>query len=70
MAFLTYTYGTNGISLPKDKPYLVNLINPEIMVEDIKSARSGADAVVVYLHFGQEYHRQPSTEQKNWLTNS
>ncbi|WP_148867588.1 CapA family protein [Thermosediminibacter litoriperuensis] len=64
IAFLAYTYGTNGIPLPKDKPYLVNLINPEIMLEDIRSARNEADAVVVYLHFGQEYHRQPSTEQR------
>ncbi|MDN5332375.1 MAG: hypothetical protein PWP45_1600 [Tepidanaerobacteraceae bacterium] len=65
IAFLAYTYGTNGIPLPKDKPFLVNLIDYEIMLKDIKSAREKADAVVVYLHFGQEYSRKPSQDQRN-----
>lgn len=64
-AFLAFTYGTNGIPLPKDKPYAVNLIDERRMQEKIRQAREqGADAVIVSLHFGNEYQRLPSDEQR------
>ncbi|MCI3920373.1 CapA family protein [Paenibacillus sp. TRM 82003] len=63
--FLSYTYGTNGIPIPKDKPFAVNLIDEARIAADIEKAREGgADAVVVSLHFGQEYQREPSDEQR------
>lgn len=65
MALLAYTYGTNGIPLPPDKPYLVNLIDEEQMRADIERAReAGADVITVMLHFGNEYARQPNDGQK------
>lgn len=65
MAFLAYTYGTNGIPIPEGKSYLVNLIDEEKIVSDIARAReTGADLITVSMHFGNEYHRQPSDEQK------
>jgi poly-gamma-glutamate synthesis protein (capsule biosynthesis protein) len=64
VAFLAYTYGTNGIPVPEDKPYLVNLIEEKAILSDLARARECADAVVIYLHFGQEYRREPSEEQK------
>lgn len=65
MALLAYTYGTNGIPLPQDKPYLVNLIDEERMKEDIERARKlEADVVTVMLHYGDEYARHPSEYQK------
>lgn len=63
-AFLSYTYGTNGIPIPKDMPYLVNLIDEDLILRDIKKAQSQADVVVVYLHFGEEYQRTPSKYQR------
>lgn len=63
-AFLSYTYGTNGIPVPKDKPYLVNLIDEELILGDLEKAQSQADVVVVYLHFGEEYQRTPSKSQR------
>lgn len=64
-AFLSYTYGTNGIPVPTGKAYLVNLIDEERIRQDVNNAREqGADLVVVSMHFGHEYHRQPSEEQK------
>lgn len=63
--FLSYTYGTNGIPVPKDLPYLVNLINIEKMKEDIKKAEElSPDFIVVNLHFGEEYQRYPNEKQK------
>jgi poly-gamma-glutamate capsule biosynthesis protein CapA/YwtB (metallophosphatase superfamily) len=65
-AFLAFTYGTNGIPVPKDKPYAVHLIDEENMAEQIQQARAlGADVVSVSLHFGNEYQRQPSEEQRS-----
>ena len=63
--FLSYTYGTNGIPVPKDLPYLVKLINIEKMKEDIKKAEElSPDFIVVNLHFGEEYQRYPNEKQK------
>lgn len=65
LAFLAYTYGTNGIPLPEGKPYLVSLIDESRMAEQIRQARElGADAVAVSVHFGQEYQSRPNEEQK------
>jgi hypothetical protein len=64
-AFLSYTYGTNGISVPKDKPYLIHLIDLEEMKKDIEKAEElSPDFIVVFLHFGNEYERYPNKEQK------
>jgi len=65
LGFLAYTYGTNGIPLPADSAYAVNLIEPETIKRDIADLRqAGADAVAVSLHFGVEYQRLPNAEQK------
>lgn len=52
-AFLSYTYGTNGIPVPED--YLVNRIDREQMLADIRAAQEAADLVVVLPHMGNEY---------------
>lgn len=65
MGILAYTYGTNGITIPADKPYLISLINPLQMKKDIQSLRdAGADVVVIALHFGIEYQREPNARQQ------
>ena len=65
VAFLAYTYGTNGLPVPKGKSYLVNLIDKERIASEIKRARNaGADAVVLSLHFGDEYIREPNNVQR------
>lgn len=65
MGFLAYTYGTNGVSIPADKPYLVSLIDEDKIIEDIKRLQAaGADFITVALHFGIEYQFTPSEEQQ------
>ncbi len=64
-AFLAYTYGTNGIPVPKGKGYLLNTIDTSIIRIDIRTARKGgADIVLVHFHFGDEYQRLPNSYQK------
>ena len=59
LAFLSYTYGTNGIRPPANKPHLVNYIDKNVMRQDIQNAKKQADGVVVSVHFGTEYERIP-----------
>ncbi|MDD3393524.1 MAG: CapA family protein [Clostridia bacterium] len=64
-AFLSYTYGTNGIAVPD--AYLVNLIDDDDqMVADIKKAREQADVVVVMPHMGNEYETYPKEVFQDW----
>lgn len=61
-AFLAYTYGTNGIMIPKG--IHVNLIDKQAISEDIKIAREmKPDFIIVYFHFGPEYARMPDKSQ-------
>jgi poly-gamma-glutamate capsule biosynthesis protein CapA/YwtB (metallophosphatase superfamily) len=70
LAILAYTYGTNGIPIPKGKDYLVSLIDEKKIVKDIAKARKqGADIIAISLHFGEEYQRQPNTQQKQLVEN-
>ncbi|MBA4538510.1 CapA family protein [Bacillus aquiflavi] len=64
VAYLSYTYGTNGIPVPEGKEHLVNLIDKEKMKDEIHRAKEQADIVVMSLHWGNEYQRLPTEEQK------
>ncbi|MFD2444007.1 CapA family protein [Bacillus sp. CGMCC 1.16607] len=64
LAFLAYSYGTNGIPVPEGKEYLVNLIDKNKMKEEIHKAKEVADVVVMSIHWGNEYQRFPTNEQK------
>ena len=66
IALLNYTYGTNGISLPSDKPYLVNLLDEQKVTIDITKAKSLADFVVVMPHWGTEYQYVPDSLQQKY----
>src|SRR5690625_6648183 len=65
VAFLAYTYGTNGIPVPDGKDYLVNFIDQTLIEDDIAEAKKQADVTVLSLHFGEEYERMPNDEQKD-----
>lgn len=67
VAFLGYTYGTNGIPVASDKMYSVNLFNTDYMSScvtpdtekietDLAAARAlGTDLIAVMIHWGIEY---------------
>ena len=69
IAFLDYTYGTNGI--PIQGNVIVNLIDQQQIENDIALARErGADAICVNLHWGIEYQLKPVAAQRtlaDWL---
>jgi poly-gamma-glutamate capsule biosynthesis protein CapA/YwtB (metallophosphatase superfamily) len=62
VAFLAYTYGTNG--LPQPQRWSVNLASERKIARDARRARRhGADLVIVNLHWGSEYVHEPNAQQ-------
>ena len=65
LCFLSYTSLTNGFSVPKDRPYALNLLDPAVVAADAAKARAaGADLVVAIIHWGVEYARRPNPAQQ------
>lgn len=63
-AFLAYTYGTNGIPVPKDKEFCVNLIDEDLILKQINQAKEeGAELIVASMHWGVEYQTTENAEQ-------
>lgn len=64
-AFLSYTYGTNGI--PVKNPWNVNILDEELIKSDIEKAKElNPDFIVVLPHMGVEYEIYPREEFKEW----
>lgn len=64
IAFLNYAYGTNGISIPSDKTFCINLIDKDLIKKDIEVAKSqNADMIVASVHWGTEYSTVPNDTQ-------
>ena len=61
-AWLSYTYGTNGIPLPE--PYVVSLLDKERILSDIEKAKKLSDAIIVSVHWGVEYATTENAEQQ------
>ncbi len=63
LALLNYTYGTNGIPVPA--PCLVNLIDTLQIKTDLKRAQDSLpDKIIVFIHWGDEYHSYPNQYQQ------
>lgn len=64
LAFLNYTYGTNGI--PVRKPNVVNFIDTAQIRKDINKAKAlKADYIITTIHWGIEYQNKENAEQRN-----
>lgn len=64
IAFVNYTYGTNGIPVPKDKTYCVNLINKELISKQLDVAKSqDPDIIIACMHWGNEYQTKQNSTQ-------
>ena len=68
LGILNYTYGTNGIPVPRGKEYLVNLWNDETnyegykenVINDINNLRDKVDVLIIAMHWGREYTHTPT----------
>lgn len=65
IALLAFAYGTNGITVPSDKKYAVNLIDKELMKKQIEAAKKeNVDLICVNMHWGIEYQLKQNKEQE------
>ena len=65
IAVLNYTYGTNGIPVPK--PFMVNMLDSVNIFNDIATARAtDADYIIVMPHWGIEYERHQNKAQAGY----
>lgn len=63
LAFLNYTYGTNGI--PTKPPVIVNELDEKQMAADMEKARAAnPDAIIVMVHWGNEYQLVETSYQR------
>lgn len=64
LAFINYTYGTNGIPIPSNAPFCVNLIDKDLIKKHIEIAKSeNADIIIACMHWGTEYRTKSNAEQ-------
>ncbi|MCL6590446.1 MAG: CapA family protein [Firmicutes bacterium] len=65
LAFFSYTESTNGISPPPESKWVINVLDFQKIAADIREAKEkGADCIIMALHAGTEYQREPSPEQR------
>ena len=76
VAFLGYTYGTNGIPIPKKHPYAINVFNTDYLTNlskpdwerlaaDLEAARAmETDLIAVMVHWGLEYKLEQNRYQE------
>ncbi|WP_229737856.1 CapA family protein [Isoptericola cucumis] len=64
VAHLAATYGLNGLPVPAEAPWAVDLIDADALAAAARAARAdGADVVVVSLHAGVEYTEDLTDQQ-------
>lgn len=61
---VSYTYGTNGLYLPKGSPFVINYIDEQKMTDDIQAMKALVDVTVVLMHWGPEYVTTENDNQR------
>jgi poly-gamma-glutamate synthesis protein (capsule biosynthesis protein) len=64
ISHLSYTFSYNGLSTPPGEPWRSALIDTKRIIRDARAARAtGAEAVIVSLHWGTETRTEPNSFQ-------
>lgn len=64
VGFVNYTFGLNGIRLPRGREYSVDLLTEGGIGNVMAEARANSDLLVAVLHVGEEYKFQPTAYEK------
>lgn len=65
VAFINFTYGTNGIKVPS--PYVVNKLDKDDVAAAVSRAQErGAQIIIALPHWGDEYTLHPNSQQQEW----
>lgn len=66
IAFLAYTYGTNGITIASSYDVKVPYLNEADITRQVNAAKRVSDIVIVSAHWGEENSFTPNAEQKKY----
>jgi len=65
IAFLSYTYSTNGMNLPKDSKMAIPFLDDATVERQVKAAKPLADLLFVVMHWGDEDSFTPNQWQRS-----
>ena len=66
VAFLSFTYGTNGIPVPNGKEYCINLNDKKTITKQLNLAKEQEpDLICVSMHWGNEYQTKQNSTQES-----
>ena len=66
IGLLAYTYGTNGLYLPKGSSFIINYIDEAKIKEDVEAIRNEVDVLAVSMHWVSEYVYQENDYQRHY----
>ncbi len=66
IAFLAYTYSTNGIPLPAGSPAVIPYFSEELINKQVMLAKQVADIIIVSCHWGIEDSFDTSGDQRKY----
>lgn len=66
IAFLAYTYGTNGINLPSKSSFVIPYLDKTLVSNQVSYAKQCADVIIVSCHWGYEDTFGVNSEQKEY----
>lgn len=61
--FLSYTEQTNGLTIPDEYSYVVEVYEKQKVQEDINELEKQVDIIIVAMHWGTEYTSEPNDNQ-------
>ena len=68
IAFLSYTYSTNGINLPSNSSVVIPYFNKTLVQNQVAAAKQVADVIIASCHWGYEDTFGVNSEQKEYAT--
>lgn len=66
VAFLSYTYSTNGIKLPSSSSVVIPYFEKSLVKKQVELAKKVADVTIVSCHWGVENSYNPNSMQKEY----
>lgn len=68
LAILAFTFSVNGIPIPADSPWMVNMLTEEKLIADLAKARAlEPDLIIVMPHMGNEYETYTRDVFLGWM---
>ncbi len=66
IAFLTYTYSTNGIKLDNSSNFVIPMFDEELIRKQVQIAKEKSDFIIASCHWGNENTHEINREQKKY----